>query len=626
MYNDKTNTVKTQKEQQKFYEEIVADVKSDFEKRQKERIALERQWELNMNFLTGNQYCFIDKNGEMATDDKSFYWQNREVFNHIAPLVESRIAKFSKLEPIIAVKPRSNDDKDYDNAFVMEKLIKNAFERANLLKTVKKVTTWSETCGTGFYKVIWNENGGNKVGVFEGRNVFEGDPEIIPVSPFEIFPDNLYTEELQDLSSIIHAKAVPVSIIKEKYGVDVAGNDVSVYNLSIKNSSLLSSEQVKTVINNSAIVIEKYEKPSVEFPKGRLITIAGDKLLYYGELPYYNDEQATYFYPFVKQESQNSAGNFFGSSIIERLIPVQRAYNAVKNRKHEFMNRLSMGIMNVEDGSIDVEELAEDGLSPGKILVYRQGSTPPEMMEGISMPTEFNEEEDKLLNEFVVISGVSDVSSSKNNANLSSGSALQMLIEQDNERLVPVAERIRNCCLEIARQVISLYTVFLVGVRAIKYKDGFDKIRICYIDKNKVNAEEIYMERENELLMTSMQKKDITFKLLETGLLNDENGVIREEIKEKLLISLGYKDLDYQKGLSTLQMEKAQYENGLLREKELPVEEIDNHEIHVEEHTRYVLSEYSELSETQKQNVFKHVREHKQAIKQIKGESINART
>ena len=596
MYKDKTTTVNTEKQNQRFKEEIVAEVKKDFENRQKERISYERQWELNMNFLAGNQYCFINKNGEISADDKSFYWQNREVFNHIAPLVESRIAKFSKLEPIIAVKPKSNDDKDYDNAFVMEKLIKNAFDRANLLKTVKKVTAWSETCGTGFYKVIWNENGGKKVGVFDGKNVFEGDPEIIPVSPFEIFPDNLYSEDIQDLSSIIHAKAVPVSIIKEKYGVDVSGKDVSVYNLSIKNSSALNVEDAKTVIKDSAIVIEKYEKPTSQFPKGRLITVAGDKLLYYGELPYYKEEENTFYFPFVKQESQNSAGNFFGSSIIERIIPVQRAYNAVKNRKHEFMNRLSMGIMNVEDGSIDVEELAEDGLSPGKILVYRQGSTPPEMMEGISMPTEFNEEEEKLLNEFVIISGVSDVSSSKNNAKLSSGSALQMLIEQDNERLVPVAERIRNCCLEIAKQVISLYSVFLVGVRAIKYKDGFDKIRICYIDKNKIDSEEIYIERENELLLTSMQKKDITFRLLETGLLNDEKGVMREEIKEKLLIMLGFKDLDYQKGLSTLQTEKAQYENTILREREIPIEEIDNHEIHLEEHTRYVLSEYSELS------------------------------
>ena len=621
MYNDKKTTVQTEKEKQRFYEEIVSEVKDDFAKRQKERISYERQWELNMNFLAGNQYCFIDKKGEMSTDDKSFYWQNREVFNHIAPLVESRIAKFSKLEPVIAVKPRSNDDKDYDNAFVMEKLIKNAFDRAGLLKTVKKVTSWSETCGTGFYKIIWNENGGNKVGVFDGKNVFEGDPEIIPVSPFEIFPDNLYTEEIQDLTSIIHAKAVPVSIIKEKYGIDVPGNDVSVYNLSIKNSSTLNVEQVKSVINDSAIVIERYEKPSQEFPKGRLITVAGDKLLYYGELPYYNKENGIFFYPFVKQESQNSAGNFFGTSIVERLIPVQRAYNAVKNRKHEFMNRLSMGIMNVEDGSIDVEELAEDGLSPGKILVYRQGSTPPEMMSGISMPTEFNEEEEKLLDEFVTISGVSDVSSSKNNAKLSSGSALQMLIEQDNERLVPVAERIRNCCLEIAKHIISLYSVFLVGVRAIRYKDGFDKIRICHIDKDKVNSEEIYIEKENELLLTPLQKKDITFRLLETGLLNDEKGVIREEIKEKILISLGYKDLDYQKGLSSLQTEKAQYENGLLRQKELLVEEVDTHEIHVEEHTRYVLSEYSELTDTQKQNIFNHVKAHKKIINENKGET-----
>ena len=118
----------------------------------------------------------------------------------------------------------------------------------------------------------------------------------------------------------------------------------------------------------------------------------------------------------------------------------------------------------------------------------------------------------------------------------------------------------------------------------------------------------------------------MVFRLFDSGLLSDDEGKLRPATKEKVLSLLGYKDLDYQKGLSTLQMEKAQYENGLLREKELPVEEIDNHEIHVEEHTRYVLSEYSELSETQKQNVFKHVREHKQAIKQIKGESINART
>ena len=45
--------------------------------------------------------------------------------------------------------------------------------------------------------------------------------------------------------------------------------------------------------------------------------------------------------------------------MIERIIPVQRAYNAVKNRKQEFLNRLSMGVITVEDGSVDTDDLAE---------------------------------------------------------------------------------------------------------------------------------------------------------------------------------------------------------------------------------------------------------------------------
>ena len=57
---------------------------------------------------------------------------------------------------------------------------------------------------------------------------------------------------------------------------------------------------------------------------------------------------------------------------------------------------------------------------------------------------DFKDEEDKLLNEFVSISGVSDVSASQQNARLSSGSALALLMEQDNERLMVTAENVRD--------------------------------------------------------------------------------------------------------------------------------------------------------------------------------------
>ena len=59
------------------------------------------------------------------------------------------------------------------------------------------------------------------------------------------------------------------------------------------------------------------------------------------------------------------------------LIPCQRSYNALKSRYAEYINRLSTGVIVVEDGSVDIDELAEDGFTSGKVIVYRQGSVPP---------------------------------------------------------------------------------------------------------------------------------------------------------------------------------------------------------------------------------------------------------
>ena len=66
--------------------------------------------------------------------------------------------------------------------------------------------------------------------------------------------------------------------------------------------------------------------------------------------------------------------------LVSLLIPSQRAYNAVKNRELEYINRCSMGILCVEDGSVDVDDLCEEGLAPGKVIVYRQGSKAPSQL------------------------------------------------------------------------------------------------------------------------------------------------------------------------------------------------------------------------------------------------------
>ncbi len=603
----------------KFTSELVSQIQTEFERRRKDRLPYERQWELNMNFLIGNQYCDLNRRGEIVDEDKTFYWQSRGVFNHIAPIIETRLAKLSCVSPVISVRPRSDDDADVKNATLAEQVIDEAFDRTDVDSTVRRVTSWSETCGTAFYKVIWNNNGGSKIGEYNGEEVYEGEVSFIPVSPFEIFPDCLYVERLEDCKSVIHAKAVSATDVLAKYGVKVSGEDVDVFSLTVSNDTV---NGVKRTATDSVTVIEYYERPTEEFENGRLITVAGGKLLYYGELPYVNGENGKRAFPFVKQVSIPVSGCFFGTSVIERLIPVQRAFNAVKNRKHEFLNRLSTGVLSVEDGSIDTDDLAEEGLSPGKVLVYRQGSTPPEIMATNALPPDFSDEEEKLLNEFISVSGVSEVSSSSNNATLSSGSALEILIRQDNERMTMVAEIIRESYVLIARQVLRLYSQFLSGVKAIRTQDEFNKTKIVYADKNAFASDDVYLENENELLYTPTQKKEMIFKLYESGLLQTEQGKLSAPVKEKVLSLLGYKDLDGKKGISRLHEEKAQAENPKIRREQTPIEEIDDHEIHIDEHTRYVLSEYSELTDEEKQRLFAHLKEHKEKLTANKAEKI----
>lgn len=340
---------------EKTVEKIVNDVTEDYERRKSDRLFTESGWRLNLNFVNGNQFCDIAPDGEITEDDKKFYWQSRRAFNHIAPVVDARLAKLTKMRHSINVRPASNEEKDIYTAKLADGIINAVKENCNLDEAFSRGTMWSEICGTAFYKIVWNGNFGMPVGECEDGKIYEGDVEIIPLSPFEIYPDNLSAESMKDLDSIIHAKAMPCEKIKETYGVEVKGRrleEISPYEES-------SGEDYE-------VVIERYTKPCRKYPAGRLETVAGGKLLYAGDLPYENGKYNARDFPFVMQKCIEIPGKFFGGSIVERLIPIQKAYNAVRNRKHEFMNRLSMGVVTVEDGSTDTDELEEGGPLSGK--------------------------------------------------------------------------------------------------------------------------------------------------------------------------------------------------------------------------------------------------------------------
>ncbi|MDE6442543.1 MAG: hypothetical protein K2L12_07335, partial [Clostridia bacterium] len=384
-------------EAKKTAEELLAEeVTNDFTARQEERRAIERGWQLDMNFVGGNQYCDVNSAGELFEEDKKYYWQSRRVFNHIAPCVELRCSKLGRIRPALIVRPASDEEKDRHSAELSSAILSAVADELDLDGIISDGTVWSETCGTVFYKVIWDSSAGAVIGADgQGNKLSQGDINVSVVSPFEIYPYTLSEEDLSAQPSIIHAKAMPVQDIRAMYGVELAGRDIEDLPCSLGDMRGAISTR-----RGYELVIERYERPTSDKPNGRLTVVAGGVLLFDGDLPYINQSNGERGYPFIKQTALPRAGSFFGASPVERLIPLQRAYNAVKNRKHEFLNRISMGTVAVEDGSVDTDELVEDGLTPGKVIVYRQGGKPPEILTLGSVHTEFEKDEESLNAEF----------------------------------------------------------------------------------------------------------------------------------------------------------------------------------------------------------------------------------
>ena len=105
-----------------FLEELVSEVREDFLSRQKEKFSLERQWELNMDFLYGNQYAKININGEISDEEKDFFWQSRKVYNHIAPIIEARVSRLGRVRPTMSVRASGDEESDIKTAKIVSKV------------------------------------------------------------------------------------------------------------------------------------------------------------------------------------------------------------------------------------------------------------------------------------------------------------------------------------------------------------------------------------------------------------------------------------------------------------------------------------------------------------------------
>lgn len=622
-----------------FKEDIIAKVLEELERRRGDRASFDLQCILNSNFLIGNQFCDINPaSGEVQQQDAPVDWLEMRAFNHIHPLIETRIANLKKLSYSMKVNPRTNELDDYAKADVSTSILSYIQSSSDFKTKHNTAIRWNELCGNCFYMAWWDsskgelvaevekekyDEEGNLIG-HEKEGIFQGDVDYCVLSPYEVYPEDIGEQGISNQRSVIVEQVMKVDDIKDLYGIEVEGSEIATFELTPVASgggygyeNTVMSFGHKTA-RDSEKVVTYFERPSRHKPRGQMIIIVGaDNLVYYGDLPYKR-------IPIVQMVCGEVAGQFFGKSTIENLIPFQKEYNSCKNRLHEYIKRISIGNPVVEEGSIDIDEYCDGGIEPGRPLIYKSGYSAPHYMENQQLPNEILQELYNLRNDMEYVAGVSQLMvTGSTPTGVTSGTAIESLRDIDNTRLSLTGDHIRNAVKDLGQLFLEIYKDYAKTPRVVNYVGSNDIAKALTWCGEDIDSTDVEFTTENELLHSEEMQKQKFIEAYNMGLFTDENGVIPERIKAKVIeyMKLGtYSEL---MSINDLHLQTANRENIFFLEGVLPeISEFDNHVVHFEEHERLLLQMNYKLAKKRHPEMAKafedHMRQHKMAMEQEK--------
>ncbi|MFA5453180.1 MAG: hypothetical protein WC248_06370, partial [Candidatus Methanomethylophilaceae archaeon] len=612
-------------------DKVVADIKKEWDKRRENRVTREMQCQLNREFLIGNQYCDIDMTSRVVEEMPFVYdSEEREVFNLIAPKIESRLAKLNKAKPALVVRPASEAYSDLSTAKISTKIVRGTYSEVDMQERFKEANAWSEICGTVFHKDVWNPKKGRLLYRDGDEEVYEGGIDHVVVSFFEIYPESEYKERIEDNVSIFHARPMFVSEIEDLWGLKLAGREVDVYNLEnsrISTGGMGYTASImrygKSKLDNSEIVIEAEYTACSKYPNGKLIIIVGDHLVVYVDNPW-KDNNGRPCHSYTKQVCIREAGNFWGRTIIERLIPIQRRYNALKNRIHEYINMVSVPAWSIEqDALTDKDSVLANGIRSGDIIERRPGSEPLRALDMPNLNYEVSQEEARLRDLFTEISGVSDFASQSAIPSGTPGVGMELIKQQDDSRVSLTSENIEIAAKAIGRKWLYLYKQYVKVPRMTKVI-GEDHT-LAYIlewTNNDLTSFDVVLETDDLLTTSVAQKRQQVVFLLSQGLFHDPiTKQIIPSMRAKLFETFELGNWEDVVSLENLHIRRANEENMYFKKGSIPqIHPLDEDDLHVREHTRYALSsEFDDMVRTMpglNGLMLDHIQQHKNAAAQ----------
>lgn len=569
---------------------------SRFEAAKSARQPFEEQWYYNMAFYFGRQYAIWER-GTVTRLIEPPAPRNRVrlISNKIKPIIRRELAKVNKEEPQFFCVPNTTEMEDVRAAYAAENIAEYCLYTSKFNVARRSAAFWALLCGSSFIKTTCP--GDNADILYE------------PVTAFHLFVPFVQLETLQSQPYLFHNRAVDIQTVFETYGVELepdAAVDGGTLEQRFFNALGIRTNN-KEADKTQVYLKEVWVKPCKQYPKGGMLVIANNKIIYQYEpepveidpldpptfsntdWPFEHEE-----YPFDKIDHVPT-GRFYGDSIIVDLIPLQKEYNRTRSQMVEIKNRTAKPPLVYQKGSLDPTKVTSE---PGLMLPVNAGFQFPQYMVQPQLPQYVMEEPGMITRDMDDISNQFEVAKGRTPPGIEAASAIAYLQEQNDDVLNHTIFSIEQAVEGAGRKTLKLVQQFWDDKKLIKVvsKNNALEVQLFKAADMKDNTD-IRVEQGSMAPRSRAAKQAFITELMKLGVISNEQGLRYMQMNETNRL---YEE-------TQVDSRHAQRENLIMSKMKppldemmrpmvgqpmsFPINEFDNDQMHEYEHALYMKSQ-----------------------------------
>lgn len=575
------------------------------------------RWYRNLAYLMGQQWLDFQSQYGFFTLPPAPTWRVRLVINLIKPKIRAEVGKILRNNPSFAAVPANGDPESIAGAKVGSRLLEGIYYSDDFQRKLYNLTMWFTSCTSAFLWSVWDPSAGRSweeqekdpvTGEATGKllELAEGDVVHDVSGPFETFLEAGAPEDFNEHRRIMRVKVRTVEYIKDKYGVDVApeqlGQEV-LFQARIAGMGRLNASMgdlTKRSTRGLALVKEFFEAPTSGSKQGQRFVYAGGKYLVDPEpLDYYLHGKRAL--PVAKFDHLTVPGCAWAQSLIDDCAPLQELFNKMSSKVVENANMLGRPKILAPQGAMDEDVFTDE---PGEVVEYVPiGGMKPEAFKPPEMPQYVLNMRDQIPALIDRVSGVQDVSEGRLPRRATSGKAITLLQEADDSSTAPTIKNMSSALERVMSITLSTYGRRASETRLIRQLGANRKMDVY----NFKAADLMGADSVRVVIVPALsrgEKVDIALQLAEQELIPRDMAL--------KIMELGDLNLLYDQDQD--QTSYAEFENmGMAKGVMYPVGKLEDHHVHVQVHQKFLNSPKAQMLPPEVRQIFEaHILEHEQ--------------